>query len=80
MKNLIILLAASASLLRADLVEQGPKDSRPSGLYAGVARADVTAPVGIPQMNWGSQTHITAEGSGLRVWPPDGVGPESTTT
>jgi hypothetical protein len=63
MKSLIFLLAASASLLRADLVEQGPKDSRPSGLYAGVARADVTAPVGIPQMNWGSQTHITAEGT-----------------
>ena len=26
----------------ADTVEQGPKDSKPSGLLAGVARADIT--------------------------------------
>jgi len=44
--------------LYADLVEQGPKDAKPSGLWAGAARADITPPVGIPQMNWGSQTHV----------------------
>jgi hypothetical protein len=47
----------------ADLVEQGPKDSSPSGLLAGVARADITPPVGIAQMNWGSQSHILSEGN-----------------
>jgi hypothetical protein len=56
----LLLLAASAP---ADVVEQGPKDSAPSGLRAGVARVDITPPVGIAQMNWGSQTHVTAVGA-----------------
>lgn len=47
----------------ADLVEQGPKDSAPSGLLAGVARADITPPVGIAQMNWGSQSHVLSTGN-----------------
>jgi hypothetical protein len=47
----------------ADEVEQGVKDSAPSGLQAGVARADITPPVGIAQMNWGSQSHILSEGN-----------------
>ena len=47
----------------ADEVEQGPKDSAPSGLLAGVARADITPPVGIAQMNWGSQSHILSTGN-----------------
>ncbi len=47
----------------ADEIEQGPKDSKPSGLLAGVARADITPPVGIAQMNWGSQSHILSEGN-----------------
>ncbi|MDX1978918.1 MAG: neutral/alkaline non-lysosomal ceramidase N-terminal domain-containing protein, partial [Bryobacteraceae bacterium] len=47
--------------LAAAVVEQGPKDSAPSGLLAGVARADITPPIGIAQMNWGSQTHVGAE-------------------
>jgi neutral ceramidase len=46
----------------ADIVEQGPKDSKPSGLLAGVARAEINPPVGIAHLNWGSQTHVTAEG------------------
>ena len=49
--------------LPADEVEQGPKDSPPSGLLAGVARADITPPVGIAQMNWGSQSHILSTGN-----------------
>src|SRR5687768_11616468 len=46
----------------ADVVEHGPKDSKPSGLLAGVARAEINPPVGIAHLNWGSQTHVTAEG------------------
>lgn len=45
------------------LVEEGPKDSAPSGLSAGVARADITPPAGIAQMNWGSQSHILSIGN-----------------
>ncbi len=51
-------------------IEQGPKDSLPSGLFAGTARADITPPVGIAQMNWGSQTHIESVGidpTGMKV-------------
>src|SRR6186713_2432138 len=54
---IFLFLAAVGS---ADVVEQGPKDSPPSGLMAGVARADITPPVGIAQLNWGSQTHVEA--------------------
>ncbi len=56
--KLLFLLAAP---LAAEVVEQGTKDSAPSGLLAGVARADISPPVGIAQMNWGSQTHIGGE-------------------
>ena len=61
---LAALVAAlmSGTLGRADTVEQGPKDAKPSGLLAGVARADITPPVGIAQMNWGSQSHIESVG------------------
>ena len=58
----LALTLMPGSLGRADTVEQGPKDSKPSGLLAGVARADITPPVGIAQMNWGSQTHIESVG------------------
>ncbi len=58
-----LLIFFSAHCVSADLVEQGPKDSTPSGLLAGVARADITPPVGIAQMNWGSQSHILSEGN-----------------
>jgi len=58
----LLLAAAALAPLAADKVEQGPKDSPPSGLLAGVARTDITPPVGIAHMNWGSQTHIEAAG------------------
>ena len=57
---IFLTLAAGA---RADVVEEGPNDSAPSGLSAGVARADITPPVGVAQMNWGSQTHVRAVGN-----------------
>ncbi len=53
-----------------DVVEQGPKNAKPSGLLAGVARADITPAVGMAQLNWGSQTHVEAVGvdpAGFRV-------------
>lgn len=57
------LLGAVACTASADEVEQGPRDSAPSGLLAGVARADISPPVGIAQMNWGSQSHIVSIGN-----------------
>src|SRR5687767_7100646 len=60
MRAYLFLLAAAIGL--ADVVEQGPKDSAPSGLMAGVARTDISPPVGIAQLNWGSQTHVEAAG------------------
>ena len=58
----ITILFLLCACLRADVVEQGPKDSAPSGLLAGVARAEITPPVGIAHLNWGSQTHVEAAG------------------
>ena len=52
-----------ATLAGADVVEQGVKDSRPSGLLAGVAKISIEPPVGIPAMNWGSATHVVSKGN-----------------
>lgn len=51
-----------APVLLPDIVEQGPRHAKPSGLQAGVARLRIDPPLGIPKLNWGSQTHIEAEG------------------
>jgi len=37
-------------------------------LYAGVARADITPPVGIAHANWGAQAHERASGVDLPLW------------
>src|SRR5437899_1986200 len=60
--SLSFLLLCAPAVLPADVVEQGPKDAKPSGLLGGVARADITPPAGIAQLNWGSQTHVEAIG------------------
>lgn len=57
-----LLLLSLTLPLAADIVEHTAKNAKPSGLYAGVARAGITPPVGIPQLNWGSQTHVEAIG------------------
>ena len=44
------------------MTDQGPPNSPPSGLLAGVARADISPPIPVAHLNWGSQTHIEAEG------------------
>lgn len=59
MRILLLLLCMAAY---GDVVEQGPKNAAPSGLMAGVARADITPAVGMAQLNWGSQTHVEAVG------------------
>jgi hypothetical protein len=42
--------------------EEGPADSTPSGLYAGVASTDVSPAYGIPLMMWGSAVHVESDG------------------
>jgi len=57
----IAVLAALGPAASADVVEQGVKDSSPSGLLAGVAKVSINPAVGIPHQNWGSATHIAAK-------------------
>lgn len=47
--------------LPADVIEQGVKDAKPSGLQAGVAKVNIEPAIGIPHQNWGSATHIAAK-------------------
>ena len=60
--RLLLALLLAALTLRPDVVEQGPKHAAPSGLLAGIARERIDPPIGIPKLNWGSQTHVEAEG------------------
>ncbi len=56
---LALLLAQSVG---ADVVEQGVKNAKASGLEAGVAKVSIEPPIGIPHQNWGSATHVVANG------------------
>lgn len=56
----VVLLLLAPAL--ADRREQGPGDAPASGLLAGVARVEINPPAGIVHLNWGSQTHVAAEG------------------
>ncbi len=62
LKVLVVIVACGGCLV-ADVVEQGVKDSRPSGLFAGVAKVNIEPAVGIPSMNWGSATHVVTKGN-----------------
>ena len=43
-------------------------ETRDAGLRAGVARTDITPPVGIAHGNWGAATHSRADGIDLPLW------------
>jgi neutral ceramidase len=62
LKALIVIVACGGCLM-ADVVEQGVRDSKPSGLLAGVAKTNIEPAVGIPSMNWGSATHVASKGN-----------------
>ncbi len=51
-----------------------------SQLLAGVARADITPPVGIAQANWGAQAHEQAAGIDLPLWATALALSDGTTT
>jgi hypothetical protein len=61
--SVVVVLVARGHRVLADVVEQGVKDSKPSGLLAGVAKVNIEPAVGIPSMNWGSATHVVSKGN-----------------
>ena len=65
--SIFLLYIPAPDEISADLREEGPADSPPSGLLAGAARADITPPVGIPIQNWGAQTHVESGGIHYRL-------------
>lgn len=48
--------------------EHQPDQLKVGQLHAGVARADITPPVGIAHANWGAQAHERAQGVDLPLW------------
>ncbi|MGQ9633897.1 MAG: hypothetical protein ACUVXB_06580 [Bryobacteraceae bacterium] len=59
----VAFLSAPGRRAAADVVEQGVRDSRPSGLLAGVSKLNIDPTIGIPHMNWGSATHLVTRGN-----------------
>jgi hypothetical protein len=57
-----------------------PLQTSSAQLYAGVARADITPPVGIAHANWGAQAHERAAGVDLPMWATALALSDGTTT
>ncbi len=50
------------------MTTQSTQNTHQTGLRAGVARVDITPPIGIAHANWGAQTHQRAAGVDLPLW------------